>query len=109
MSFWKQLPPKPTQSTSCDRAAGPTDAGPEKVGPDALVPPDGLGDLVNVGARGLADGTEGVDAGDALGQHGVGGQLGQLRGPQVGRDDAVAGDPVGVDLGQGLLRGPAGL
>ena len=50
---------------------------------------------------GLAKRGDGVDRGDALRQHGVGRQLGQLRGPQVGAQDALAGHPVGVHTAWG--------
>ena len=50
--------------------------------------------LGDVGARGLAERGDGVDGGDALRQEGVGGELGQLGGPQVGGDDAVRRNPL---------------
>ncbi|RUS34123.1 hypothetical protein BC938DRAFT_482319 [Jimgerdemannia flammicorona] len=48
------------------------DRGLEELGANASVLADSVGDLVNVGARGLADGGEGVDGGDALGEEGIG-------------------------------------
>jgi hypothetical protein len=40
-----------------------------------------------------------------LGEHGVGGELGELRGPQADSEDSVLRDPVGIDVGEGLARG----
>ena len=51
----------------------------------------------------LAERGDRVDGGDALRQHGVGGQLGQLRGPQVGAQDAVLGHPVLVHAAGGRV------
>lgn len=51
--------------------AAEADGGLEELGAHARVAADGVGDLVNVGAGGLADGGEGVDGGDALGEHRV--------------------------------------
>lgn len=48
----------------------------------------------------LAQRTDGVDAADALGKHGVGCQLGQLCTPQVGGQDALARNPVCVHVRQ---------
>ena len=47
------------------------------------------------------------DGGDALGEHGVGRELGHLAGPDVGGEDAAAGDPRGVDVHEGLDGGLA--
>lgn len=51
----------------------------EELGPDARV--DGVGHLLDVRTRGLAQRGERVHGRDALRQHGVRGQLRQLRGP----------------------------
>lgn len=59
------------------------DARLEELGPDAGVVADGVSDLVNVGAGRLADSGERVDGGDALREHGVGGELGELGGPEA--------------------------
>lgn len=55
-----------------------------------------MGDLLHVGAGGLAERGDGVDGGDALRQHRVGRQLCQLSAPQVGAQDALLGHPVCV-------------
>jgi len=86
--------------------AGPAeaDAGGEEPRADARVPPHGVRHLGDVGAGGLAERGDGVHGGDALRQERVGGELGQLGGPQVGGDDAVAGHPLRVhvpELGDG--------
>lgn len=73
----------------------------EELGADTRVLADSEGDLVNVGAGSLTDGREGVDRGDTLSKHGVGGELGELRGPEADGENAVTGNPVGVDLGEG--------
>lgn len=59
-------------------------------------------DLLHIGASGLAEGGDGVDRGDALRQHSIGGQLGQLCAPQVGAQDALLRDPVFVHALQHL-------
>ena len=60
--------------------------------------------LLDVGAGGLAERGDGVDGADALREHGVGGELGELRGPEVGEQDALAGHPVRVDVRQRRRR-----
>lgn len=60
-----------TRSTETDRGA-------QKLVAYTAVVADGVGDLVDVGTGSLADGGEGVDGGDTLGEHGVGGELGQF-------------------------------
>lgn len=78
-----------------------------------------MGDLIDIGASGLADGREGVNGRDALSEEGVGGlfrfvegqrmqmnereerrthKLGKLRRPKTGGNDLLSRDPVGVDL-----------
>ena len=70
--------------------------GVEELGSDAGVGADGVGDLAHVGSGLLAQGRDGVDGRDALGKEGVGHELGELRGPEVGGEDALLRDPVGV-------------
>src|SRR5690606_4005502 len=90
-----------------EAGAAEADGGLEELGADAGVLADGVGDLVNVGAGGLAEGGDGVDRGDALREEGVGDEFGELGGPEVGGDDALAGDPAGIDRGEGLDGGVA--
>ena len=90
-----------------EAGAAEAGAGLEELGADAAVHAEDAGDLGDVGAGGLAEGGEGVDGGDALGEHGVGGELGHLAGPDVGGEDAAAGDPGGVDVDEGLDGGLA--
>ncbi|KAG5461485.1 MAG: hypothetical protein BJ554DRAFT_6314 [Olpidium bornovanus] len=107
------------------RASEP-DRGLEEAAPDAGVQAAGVGHLVDVRARRLADGRQGVDARDALGEEGpawpsngerrqqeesgregVSGrphQFRQLRRPQVHRDYALGGDPARIDVAEQLLR-----
>lgn len=80
MSFWKQDPEGCSQSQQGRnrRRAGTkrtseSDGSLEELGPDAGIPSTGVGDLVNVGSGGLADGGERVDGRDALGEQRVGG------------------------------------
>ncbi len=88
------------------------DGGVEELEADARVGADGVRHLLHVGARGLAQRRDGVDGGDALRQEGVGRQLGELRGPEVGGEDALGGHPVlvhGLERRDGLLaRGRLG-
>lgn len=65
---------------------------------DAAVGSDDAGDLFDVGSRGFAEAGDGIDGGDALGEEGVGGELGELGAPDVGGEDALAWDPGGVHL-----------
>ena len=88
--------------------AGATEAhtGVKKLGADSGVFPNRVGYLVDVGAGGFAERGHGVDGGDSLRQERVGGQLGELRGPQVGCDDVILRDPVrvhGLECGDGSL------
>ena len=77
-----------------------TDGSLQELGSDTRVLSDGVGDLVDVGTGGLTDGTEHVDGRDTLGEHGVGGQLGELGRPKSDGQDPLLGDPVGVDVGE---------
>nr|CAB3502720.1 unnamed protein product [Digitaria exilis] len=87
MSFWKHEPPKPTLA---ERKCGPMRASlPTEWATCATSAPRG----------------DGVDGGDALGEEGVGGELGELGGPEVGGEDAVGRDPPGVDVAE---RGDGG-
>mmetsp|Transcript_7920 Transcript_7920/g.17017 ORF Transcript_7920/g.17017 Transcript_7920/m.17017 type:complete len:371 (+) Transcript_7920:434-1546(+) len=56
----------------------------------------------HVGTRNLAQGRNGVDRRHALRQKGVGDQFGQLGRPQVGGQDIVARNPVGVYADHGF-------
>lgn len=60
-----------------------TDTGFEEFRPDTRVEPNGVGDFVDVSAGGFADGGEGIDGRDTLGEHGVGGEFGELGGPET--------------------------
>jgi len=66
-----------------------TDAGTEELGAETRVVADGVGDFVDVGAGGLADGREGVDGGDSLGEHGVGSEFGEFGGPEADGEDTI--------------------
>ena len=86
--------------------AGPAeaDARIEELAADAAVHPHDLRYFRDIGARFLADGRDGVDRRDALGEEEIGGKLRELAAPDVRRDDPFAGNPVGVDLHQ-LIAG----
>lgn len=83
-----------------EAAAAKADARLEELGAHARVVPDGVSDLVDVGAGGLADGGESVDGGDALREHGVGGELRELGGPEADGEDLGRRDPVGVNASE---------
>jgi hypothetical protein len=68
-----------------------------------------VGDLVDAGTGGLADGRQGVDRRDTLGEHGVGGELGELGRPEADGEDTVGGDPIRVDVLERLASVLAGL
>ena len=76
------------------------DGGFEELRADPRIHADGAGDFVDVGTRGFAKRGDGVDRGDPLGEEGVGDEFGQLRGPEIGGEDALAGDPAGVNRGE---------
>ena len=66
-----------------------TDASAEELGAEARVVADGVGNFVDVGAGGFADGREGVDRGDSLGEHGVGSELGEFGGPEADGEETI--------------------
>ena len=65
------------------------DGGLEELGPNASIVPDSMRDLVNVGSSSLANGRQGVDRGDSLSEHGVGGELGKLGGPETDGQNTI--------------------
>lgn len=74
----------------------------QELGADSRVLADSVSDLVNGSTGGLADGGQGVDGRDSLGEHSVGSELGELGRPEADGEDSLLGDPVGVDVGEGL-------
>mmetsp|Transcript_21895 Transcript_21895/g.63710 ORF Transcript_21895/g.63710 Transcript_21895/m.63710 type:complete len:393 (-) Transcript_21895:249-1427(-) len=85
------------------RAAKPH-RGVQELWTNAVVEGEGVLDLVDISVCCLAEGRDGVDGRHALGQEGVRHQLGDLRGPQVRRQDALTGNPVGIDGDEGFNR-----
>ena len=77
----------------------------QELWPYSRVRAHSLRNLADVGAGALADGGHRVDAGDPLGEKGVGGQLGELRRPRAHGQNLFPVDPVPVDRGEGL-HGP---
>jgi hypothetical protein len=63
---------------------------PQKFGPNPRIPANSVGNFLNVGPRRFADSRERVDGRDTLGQHRIGGQFGQFRGPEANSQDAVS-------------------
>ena len=96
------------QDILLEARAAESGAGLEEVRPNPAVHPQHIGHLVNVCPGHLAEGREGVNRGDALSEHRVGGELGEFAGPDIRGENALAGDPRGVDLGQGGHGGLAG-
>ena len=85
-------------------AAAEAEAGGEEPVADAGVVADGLGEVGDVGAGGLADLGHGVDEGDLGREEGVRGDLDQLGGGEVGDQEGDAlGDDGGVDLAHEVL------
>jgi len=80
-------------------------AGFEELASDAAVGTDGMGYLLHIGSGGFTEGCDRIDRADALGQEGIGGELGELRAPEVGAQDPLLGHPMAVHTGQGLNRG----
>ena len=87
-----------------EAGASKSHAGLQKLGTNPCVTTDGLRNLGHVGPRGLADGGHAVDAGDPLGEEGVGRQLGQFTGPRVHRDDSLGWNPVPVTEFERIVR-----
>ena len=79
----------------------------EEFGPDPGIGSDGPGYLVDVGPGRLAKGRDCIDAGNALGQKSVGGELRELGRPQIGRQDLLGRHPPPVDIREVLDGGVA--
>lgn len=88
-----------------EAGATEADGGGEELAAETRVRTDSAGDLSDIGADLLADGGDGVDGGDSLGEEAVGGQLGELGGPDVGGDDALARHPAVVEVNHDLEGG----
>ena len=95
------------QNVLLEARAAESDGGLEEAATDPVVLADGAADLRHIGAGGLAQCRDGVDGRHALGEEGVGHELGQLGRPQVGGQDVLRVDPVGVDAGELLGGGDA--
>ena len=80
------------------------DRGFEEFRTDPRIPTDGVRHFVDVRPGRLAEGRNGIDRGNPLGEEGIGHKFGQLGRPQVRGDDPVARNPPGVDADQ-LLQG----
>ena len=74
----------------------------EEVFSNAVVGAEDVGHFIDVSTGFFAEGGEGVDGGDALGQHCVGGEFGEFAGPDIGCDNAFAWHPGCVDLNEAL-------
>mmetsp|Transcript_57290 Transcript_57290/g.79498 ORF Transcript_57290/g.79498 Transcript_57290/m.79498 type:complete len:234 (+) Transcript_57290:425-1126(+) len=85
------------QDVLLEAATAKPNRGAQEVGTNTHVRPNSAGNFVNIGTRGFAQSRDGVNARNALREHGVGHQLRQLRGPQVRGDDLVLGHPSGID------------
>lgn len=85
-----------------EAAATETDTSHQELVTNTGVDTNGAGDLVNISTSLLANSRDGVNAGNTLSKHGVGHKLGQLRGPNVGGQDTLTGDPGVVDLDESL-------
>ena len=77
----------------------------EEVFSNAVVGAEDMGHFIDVCASFFAEGGEGVDGGDALGQHCIGGEFGEFAGPNIGRDNAFAWHPGCVDFNEALNGG----
>ncbi|KAG6550263.1 hypothetical protein Mapa_008223 [Marchantia paleacea] len=94
------------QNVLLEARSSESDTGVQKLGPNSRVLADGVGHLRHIGPGGLAQGGHGIDGRDPLRQEGIGGELRQLRGPQVGGQDVLLRHPVrvhGLESGHGLL------
>jgi len=85
-----------------EAGASETHARVEEFSSDPAVHAHGAGHLRDIRLGFLAQGRDGVDGGDTLGQEGVGHQFGQLAAPDIGGDDPIPGNPAGVDFHNGV-------
>ena len=70
-----------------ETAATETGPGVEEFRANATVGADGPSHLAHICPTGFAEGGNGVDRADALGQEGIGRELGELTAPEVGAQD----------------------
>lgn len=85
-----------------EAAATETDTSHQELVTNTGVNTDSLGDLIDISTGLLADGGDGVDGRNTLGQHRVGNELGKLGRPDVGGQDTLARDPSVVNLDESL-------
>mmetsp|Transcript_114686 Transcript_114686/g.364506 ORF Transcript_114686/g.364506 Transcript_114686/m.364506 type:complete len:601 (-) Transcript_114686:1196-2998(-) len=95
------------QNVLLEARAAEADGRTQELGPNARVGSNGSGYLGNICSRLLAQERYRVDAAHSLCQHSVGDQFGQLRAPQVCRQDSLSGDPIRVDINQDARSGDA--
>jgi hypothetical protein len=91
-----------------EATATETDTSHQELVTNTRVNTNGAGNLVNISTSLLANGGDGVDGRDTLSQHRVGNELGKLRRPNVGGQNALARDPGVVDLDESLGSSLAG-
>ena len=72
----------------------------QKVRADTTVQATCMRDLVDIRARGLADGRDGIDRRNALRQQGIGSELAELATPETRVQDAFLRHPVVVQATQ---------
>ena len=97
------------QDVFLETGSAETDGGFQELGTYTRVGANGVGDFFYIRAGGFAQGRDGINAADALGEEGVGRELRQLRRPYIRGDDALARDPGVVHLYQGVDGGLAGV
>lgn len=85
-----------------EAAATETDTSHQELVSDTGIDTDSASDLIDISAGLLANSGDGVDAGNTLSKHGVGNQLGELRRPDIGGQDALPGNPGSVNVDKGL-------
>mmetsp|Transcript_24272 Transcript_24272/g.47395 ORF Transcript_24272/g.47395 Transcript_24272/m.47395 type:complete len:431 (-) Transcript_24272:11-1303(-) len=74
------------------------DGGVKEALANTLILTDSVSNFLDISASGFAKLRDGVDRGDTLSKEGVSNELGELRRPEVGGDNPIPGDPVGVHI-----------
>ncbi|GJN23258.1 hypothetical protein PR202_gb10892 [Eleusine coracana subsp. coracana] len=95
------------QDILLEAGATETNTGVQELGANPGVLAHGISHFRYIGTSGLAEGGDGVHRGDPLRQERIGSELGELSRPQVGGEDPVLRNPVGIHILKSLNGLPA--
>lgn len=96
------------QNILLEAASAEANTGLEELGPNPGVQTTREADFINICASRLANRRQRVDGRNSLGEHGVCSKLREFRGPEIHRNDLIARNPAGIDIGEGSGGGAAG-